>query len=453
MGEQRHLQLLAWRVAGSCALLLGLAIGLWAFAANSAQRDLQHARRTIRQRGEPLSFAELAPDSLDPDHDAAPLLLDATRQFQPPRSGFRNALEWPTNAKRLAALERELDRQQEVLTLVDRALDRDQFHYPYHYAANAPSPPRSSLRPLSAAADLYRGRLRVALHHRDADDATSAILRLFRLGDYLSREALLHDQYFGLVILHRALDDLQITLSRLPLAPKSLLALQARVMEIERYPRARETLIRQRAWVHDQALIAHEGRGQRRPIPKPSPPHAGIPSSFPPLATITRPLVSRRIAQQLRHFTQAIDALETVGPHGEQQWNELREEARDELCFSVVSSFHQRRICYRAWLLGCRQRLRLAGLALGLEHHRSAKGYYPERLTDLIATLPSEQHHCVFSGKGLRYQPDVSGFVVRGPARDNDPTSPLSFEIERPHLDASLGSPATSVVSARRDPR
>ncbi|QDU64641.1 hypothetical protein Pan216_55320 [Planctomycetes bacterium Pan216] len=391
-----------WLYPLGLVLVALVAWGLWN---RSLSSELSREIAKIRARGEPVTFAELAPAPVDPDDDATEIVLTALNKIQQRPFNDILAVEPPLAGDKLDTLRQAIAANQGQLDGIAQGLRRPHFRLPLDYTDPMPMPAVLTLiKDFRTINRVLRAQILVALAEGETDVATDSVLLGLRVGERLRDEPLLIVQLLRTAMGTSSLRELQLLLGERPLPPAQRDLLRQQLATIEADLSLRRWFLRERALVNTSMAY----------LPTAALTGAGRPPGF--LRMVLRlpvqGLFDAQRAQMLRTLTEVAEIADVTGPEGDEAVAEL--EARIvELpdFFNLIKLQLPALVQARTAGLRYRQRLRLALIAIHLDASRR-EGQLPNRLEDALDPSTTNLALGIFSDKPIRYQATDDAFLL-----------------------------------------
>lgn len=405
---------------------LGTALACWWTDYRSARAVLAAARTSIRQRGEPLAFADVR-EHRNGDYAIGTRVLAIVSRIKETDQEFRDLIsadpptppgDYPVFRKSLAENRNALD----TLATIDPA---EECAFPYNFAQACPI---SILIPgvsgLQQARDLWKADFLQAMGTGDHDRAMRATVELCDTSQMLRWEPFIISQIVRAQLGNHAVDVLQLLLAEFELSPAQFTSLDQRLARMESSYRLAGTVQAERSII----FTTMQNIGQ--PEVRKSLDDWGSQSWLDYRASpVCLPERMRQEAWMLETISQLADLIDNPEVQAEQQWQVLHQEVqvylkarRESLISYLFPDFRSSRHTG----LEYRQRLVAARLALRIDRYRSKHGKLPANLEEVLEGALPERPLELFSGFTLAYEVCQDAFTLR--------KATMTKEDERPHL-------------------
>ncbi len=383
----------------------------------NARDDLAAEMRRIVDRGEPLWFADLAPEPPDPNENGTGIFLSAVAKLVPQSQAFYELVagEKPTPPGKNDFFEIALDQNRPALELMRQAVRRPFFRLPLDYRTTQPI--SIQLEPIQQAREfshLLKAETLQAIGEGDNDRAVAAIVDGLLLSEMLRDEPLLITQLVRIAIAGVAIESLATLLAHVDLTPEQFAAIDEQLALMESRFRLAHAILGERA----MALTTMHNLGDNLDLGDLASGRGGG-GADPGMRVLNsapaKPYRMNDEAFMLRIMSRYLDHIDQPGPEGKQGLQQIESEI-----FAAKVSFRHILTCLLApAVLQCReaglrhrQRLANARLALRVARYRAKHGKFPGTLNavadEKLSTVPPD----VWSGKPLVFRVLADGFTI-----------------------------------------
>lgn len=405
---------------------LATALLYWWSEFRSARALLATARASIRQRGEPLAFADLR-EHRNGDYAIGTRVLAVVSRIKETDQEFRDLIraDPPTPPGDYPVFRKLLDENRNVLEALATIEPADECVFPYNFAQACPMctliPGVSGLR---VAGDLWKAEFLQAMGTGDRDRAVRATIELCDTTQMLRWEPFFVSQYARAQIGNHAVDALQLLLADFELSPAEFTSLDQRLARMESSYRLAGTVQAERSIMF--TTMQNIGLPE---VQKSLDQSASQSSLDDWVSPIYLPERMRQEAWMLETMSQLADLIDNPDAQAEQQWQVLHQEVQVYLRTrreSLISEFFPGFNNLRHTGLEYRQRLVAARLALRIDRYRSEHGKLPGNLEEVLDAPLPERPLDLFSGFTFEYEVRRDAFTLR--------KATMTAEDERPHL-------------------
>lgn len=416
-----------WLAVLSC-FVAGLAVVLswWGPDYWSARSMLIAAKASIRERGEPLAFADLTAQSPDA-YAVGDRVLAVVKEFTEPEQEFDDLMraDPPTPPGDYAALRDALRINREALDALAAIDTPSECRFRYDFTAASPgSTALPGVDGLGKARYLWRAELLQSLGTGDGDGAVRATVELCDTSQLLSGDPFLICQLFRARLGGDAVNSLQALIARVDLTPKQFRAIDRRLAEMESSYRLAGTIHAERAALYTTIEnIGHsEVREGLESLAGFGP--GGVTYSLAPekwrlnhWASLSyRPDKMEQQTWMLERMTRLAELIDVPGPDAERQWQHNDKEISSFLesnKHALVSFLLSGVTDVRRTGLEYRQRLVASRLALRVGRYQAEKGILPDKLDDVLDDAMPEVPAGLITGLPPEYRVRPDGFTIR----------------------------------------
>ncbi|MDA7978622.1 MAG: hypothetical protein MPJ50_07610 [Pirellulales bacterium] len=393
----------------------------------SARREFEAKIAEIKDRGEPVWFADLKPDLLPAAVDGTQEFIKASRLYDAgvaqhasvffsfegthiDGTGRGSAgLTSQFSAVDLQNFREVVAASEPALDALRQALDKGAIRAEVDYNSSMPiaiilefqEPQRDLSRVVFA-----RGVLAVA--EGDADLAISSARDLFRLADLTKEDGFLISQLVRLAVAEQGVQLADGILEHFHLTDDQRSHLDGILAEAEKNFRLRDSFIAERAVImtmltQDAEALSDPSVGGTMEV---SPVVGWLHQTMPALQY-------QNMIQSLVTFDRAIGVVDETGPAAVREMQLIDDEvgALPDMYFLTKAMFPALPACHRA-VLRHRQRLRGLRLALRVDRYYRNNGQFPAALRDVVDEAMPEVPLGTFSNKPVEFQTTQNGFII-----------------------------------------
>ncbi|MBI1899523.1 MAG: hypothetical protein HYS13_00235, partial [Planctomycetia bacterium] len=402
------------------AMAIGGFYGAWYLRARA---ELQKEIAGLRERGEPVWFAEIAPPPVNAADNAAPLLLQAVKKLAPPNralyqafydalaranevarygdeKGSRTAIEEP-------ALVAGLEANGEALAVLRQALQKPRCVFPIDYQTHQPfAILLEHIQQSRELARLLQAEFHLALAKGDVEGALRAIDDGFALSECLREEPFLVSQLVRIVVARLAVDELAILAGRIELSDAQRDRFDERLAAMAASFRLRPCVVAERAGV----LTTTEHLSDNDAA------FVGTNVDHYP-GGMLRPMVMQEQAFMIRFLSKQAEAVDATGPAGKAMQQAIEQEIQDASVRYMLSKMLMPAVgSVRDAGIRHRQSLQNARAGLRIDRYFRQNGKLPQDLSGLTDERLTETPKCLYSDLPLILRVEqAEGFSLYGP--------------------------------------
>lgn len=381
----------------------------------TSRAAVEAEKQKLRDRGEPVYFAQLKPAPVPPQEDGTPLLLQAIELYRDLPHGFE--VEYaryfqkgdgkvvgmmdddPPLPESSLLFEQAIRENQELIRLLRAASAKGACKFPYDFDTRTPlglAVPHVGI--IRGAADLLQGEAINALAGGGSERSMECVHALLDLSELLRHESLLLDHLVRIAVAKRAGGTLIYVVANQTLTGDERIRLDKRLRDVSADWGVRNTLLADRAVMITQ-LECQEERCED---------FFGQPASL-----SMRPTVFDQLTYYLRWMEKLLEHADETGPEAEQTITAMRIDPDSPPKDSyVTASVAPAYLALRAATLGARQYFANLRLALRLDRHYRQTGALPETLEEVLDESLPGIPPCVFSGRPPVYRKLPHGFAL-----------------------------------------
>lgn len=404
--QRRRVGCLTYGLLGLLLLGGGGALVVWQWD-RATSRDLADAVAEVRSRGEPLTFAELAPQPIGPQRDGGVFYAQALAAFVEPASDFQSAYGGDVTLPLPSAVpspdpvvQRALKANAASLELLRRAMQRPMCQLPREYHSTEPFAMRlDDLGKLRSLGRLLSAELVHALTAGDHTRAVQIVHEQFGISELLRDEPLLVGQLVRIALGRMALKSLAHCLAYGAASDAELDAFEQRLRTLVDGFSLQRAVVGERAAIYTSLL--HWDRGA---WPEASLEHGWL--------YRVAPLRKSDQALCLRYLTRAVDLVDRPGVEADDAMRRLEDDIAQlswfhafvKLMYPAISGVRDEGLRYR-------QALHNARWGVAAVRHRQ-HGAWPAALGEIAAPPESLPREGICSGKPLVYRLLPEGGIV-----------------------------------------
>jgi hypothetical protein len=388
-------------------IALALLAILWAVMTARTGRELEAELNAIRNRGEPLTVAELAPE-VPPDEKNAALTYQTAFDFL--TLGDLDV----DHGRADVDLGREvIDQQSTSIRLLIEAAETPHCAWPIDYNAPGHTLVFPHFGRMRSAARLLSMDSYVLTAEGDHDEALRSCGAIFGIAEHAKADPVIIGALVGYAVQGIGAMALEESLSLGQPSPEACRTLFDQLASTSKTESMRRALMGERALGIQFFEDIRAGRGalgRAFSDPPDAAPYVGpgrLMLSFYP--TLGRPLFNLDEAAFMRHLNANIEAIDLPWPQSRDEMQRLDYEhpARHVLTSMIVPVFRRAALSMER----ASAQVGAAQIALAAKAYRAEHGRYPEWLSELAADgweLPTDP----FSGKPYHYRREGDSFAV-----------------------------------------
>ena len=398
------------------AVLIGTPVAVWNIWCWSAQRKLDAVLDELRQRGEPLTLAEMAPPEIPDEENAAVLYGQACAQLDLLPKETRDAI-WDLVMKREPLTPEELEEARkllrdakEPLRLLREGSRRPRCRFPVDYSGPAFEGRLPPLRQVQAGSRLLDLAACVNLADGKPDDALGDCVSALRMAHFADDEPCLISLLVEVAVTEAALSRLKTLLNESAPSREALETVLPALGDIEDRDQFVRTIKGERclglSMFH--VLMIEPGNfdltGQGVPFPNRI------------LCFLFKPIL---LADE-RYYLECMDRfIDAAGMSWREaaatwEWEEVNNATLAKRRYLhpatllILPSLHHAGRAFERGIArsGC------AKLAVTLRLYRMKHGAYPDKLSALVPEFLDKLPTDPFSGKDFIYRREGKGFIV-----------------------------------------
>jgi hypothetical protein len=398
---------LTYALLGLLLLGGGGALLIWQWD-RSASSDLADAIAEVRRRGEPLTFAELAPQPGQAGVDGGALYRQAMAAFVKPGADFETAYAsgvtiplpegFPSPDP---VVVRALQANAVSLQLLRQAMQRPHCRILRDYHTTRPlALPLDDLAELRCVARLLRAELAHALTAGDRTRSVEIVRELFGLSELLGDEPLLIAQLVRIALGRMALESLADCLAHSAASDAELDALEQLLHKLADRFSLKRGIVGERAWIYTGLSFSTAADWE-------------IMSGWPGWLYGLAPLRKNDQALCLRYLSRAADLVDQTGPEADDAMRKLEAEIEQLADFRfAIKLLYPALATIRDAGLRYRQALHNARWGVVAVRHFRKQGEWPEALSDIADPPELLSLEGMRSGKPLVYRLLPEGGIV-----------------------------------------
>ncbi|PQV64378.1 hypothetical protein B1R32_10559 [Abditibacterium utsteinense] len=397
-----------------------LAIGFIAHSALNIYSSvlLNHELSAIREKGEPLQFAELAPPDVPDSQNAALVYAQATKtlHFSGEEKAAFNARSSQRTPQQQQIIAAALTKNQKSLNLARRAASMPLCRFPLDYKTANPTallfPYYAEMREL---ARLLSAQATLEAKNGESAAALRDVRAVFNMAHHLSNEPALIGFLVAGAVDSIANQALAQVLENVPLTLAQARAFQTSLPATDWNRAFHHCLLGERAWgIFALELMNPLGFANFAAEYTPDSPEPSQSWAYYPLLLLLRPGLKLDEVQSLRLWKRQLDAASNPQISAFSNFNKTMDQAIEKvprtailtrMLMPVFSSSGDNRDRDEV-------RRREREIALALTVYRTQKGQYPQKMKELNFLWKSALPLDPYSNKSFVYRRENSGFTL-----------------------------------------